>query len=64
MEWMLFLVFFQTGFTGLIGFLSPAAIRLSAEGRFIMSILLILSDKFRMDSISNIIFLDRIYPPN
>jgi len=40
------IIFIWTGFTGLSGFFSPAARGLSAEGRFILTILLILSNYF------------------
>jgi hypothetical protein len=39
-------IFIQTGLTGLSGFFSPAASDLSAEGRIILTILLILSNSF------------------
>jgi len=50
-EWMwngfdFYCFYFLTGFTGLSGFFSPAARGLSAEGRFILTILLILSNYF------------------
>ena len=44
-----------------LDFFSPAAIHPWAEGRFILIILLILSDKFWLDSILFYFFLDRIY---
>jgi hypothetical protein len=40
----IFITFIETGFTGLSGFFSPAARGLSAEGRIILSIRLILSN--------------------
>jgi hypothetical protein len=38
--------YFKTGLTGLSGIFSPAAMGLSAEGRLILTILLILSNYF------------------
>jgi hypothetical protein len=40
------IMFMKTGFTGLSGIFSPAASGLSAEGRIILTILLILSNYF------------------
>jgi len=37
----IFIIFIQTGFTGLSGIFSPAARGLSAEGRIILTTLLI-----------------------
>ncbi len=42
----IFIMYIKTGSTGLSGFFSPTAKRLSAEGGIILTILLILSNYF------------------